>query len=664
MGLPPEDRAAQDAYRKKFANDVLTAMAEAFGAGPGGRLQGVFASGPNPYSQSYSSPSGTSVTGNMAQVGQGYKAVYGPAPDDGKKTGGGGYSAPASKALENSFIDWFGYVPKSLLATAKKQGWTEDNIRRKAVATKDAHGALLIRAQSQTRQIAALWYGGDPAAAPASLINAIIGDGIYADQDYLKNTYFPSLKGAGVDNPAAKQWVDYWTEQTGGRPPSGDALQKMSDIIKTYGFTQDSLNAWQNYVKTTDSAITGNYGAAVRKGINDDFRNILGREATDEELAANGDYWNESSDMRRERMKQTADYQSIYGGKPEWMTEENYLDYARALSSVYNLYYGPEISAEDEYDEEGNPLPHTGLDMFGIRNLDPAELSAAVASGYTPGDIGKLFEAHENAIGYEGQYGSTLLEAFGMGFTHEEWEAYSRGGAGAGALKVKLMEAQNRVSFREAFRDYNGRDPEPEDYDNIAANFVSPSEYAKRMSAKESAAEMLEEVNDVFQRVWGRGVTLDELENVAMGGKGSGEMKAKIAQAQKLDQYTEMYRQYYGQDPTPDDYASFIGQYRSAAEMQWELAVSEKMKEMGPDIQATWQKVYNTQLGDEELKAMLGEQEGYGDLRRQLKEAQEKVSKREASIRGAQSGEKIGTMYGQAAGGGFAEIGGIGDLGE
>lgn len=809
-----------------------------------------------------------SATGYMGwgSVTQEVGDYYGEEPSSGGSGGGGygGYGGGSpSKALENLFIDWFGYVPQDLLKTARDTGWTEDNIRRAALKDSSARGALLIRARANVKQTAALWYA-DPSDVPQSVIDGIIYDGLQDDQDYLKNVYFPSLNGVGATNPAAKPWVDSWTESVGGAMTVG-AQQKLSEVIGAFGFTQDAMNAFESWVQTTPEAIMGNYGAKHRVDIAMDFNQYLGRNPTQAELDPNGSYWNLDQYGRYEAIKATPDYQAIYAGKPAYMTESQYLDYAHQLSSVYTWYYGSDFdvttlrgstvqaptvpmttdstqtpvgtnvpvttqatpqwkslttdqfaqdlkkygidvvgsgpggtytkdgktiswddlqkylptseyykdaqgyhyvqepgaakpgtvastkpqwkslstatfaqelakvgitaegsgssgvyrladgslvaykdlvkylpSGEFYYDNQGyhyvqdygavnpktgqpalitkpqqianpdttNIYPETqgysaGLAALGITNVTSSEVQLAIASGLSPADIKMLFQAHEEAIYLEGAYGKTLQEAYGsIGFSHDDWEALARGGQGSGAMRVKLMEAQNRVAFREVWRDYFGTDPGPGDYDYVTENFVSPGEFAKRMAAKESAKSKIDEVNELMQRVYGTTVSLSDLENLAMGGKDSGILQAQITQAEKLDQYRWIYKQYYDREPTPEDYAGFLG-YSGPQELQWEIVTTERIAEFRDDVNDVWAATHDGQvLTEDQLWTLYGEQEGYGSLRAELKKAQEQVEDEERSIREAHTAPKFSTWYAAGKTGAFKEaMEGLADIG-
>jgi hypothetical protein len=186
-----------------------------------------------------------------------------------KKTGsgsGGGYSASSSMAPTEAFADWMGRNPTSAEKNKMQvEGWTNDTIRKYAV-TKGGTGPLMQMAINRTRQLAASFYDGDPSGIPGSLINTLISDGTYADETYLKQTYFPMLRGARLTDPNAQAYIDSWVEMT-GRPLTQTATDQLDTFVHTYGYTAEAESAWVAWTKTTDSAITGNWGAQHRIAI-------------------------------------------------------------------------------------------------------------------------------------------------------------------------------------------------------------------------------------------------------------------------------------------------------------------------------------------------------------------------------------------------------------
>ena len=177
--------------------------------------------------------------------------------------GGGGGSATIGASYKEVFYNWMGRQPTSgELATMQKQGWVEDTMRRYAVAH-NGTGPLMLQARDTLRQLAAPFYDGDPSAIPTSLVNTLISDGLYGDSAYLVNTYFPTLKGVGATNPLAADFVDAWTQMT-GTSLTDAALSQLNTFVKAYGFTDTASAAWGSWVKQTNEAITGNYGATQR----------------------------------------------------------------------------------------------------------------------------------------------------------------------------------------------------------------------------------------------------------------------------------------------------------------------------------------------------------------------------------------------------------------
>jgi hypothetical protein len=598
----------------------------------------------------------------LLPVGTGVAAKLAPS---GGSPGRGGYSGAnlteATQSQAELFYAWFGRWPSAdERTTMLNQGWTEDTIRRVAVQ-QSGTGSLMRMAQDALRQIAAPYYDGDPSAISAALVNSLIADGTYADETYLSRTYFPALRGAGLSNPLAQPYVDAWVELT-GRAVSADAMTQLDQFVRTYGFTDVAEQAWLGWVKKTDSAITGNFGAEQRATINKTFVDFLGRDATQDELGAGGTFWDMNDAARMEALRATPEYGSIYIGKPDYMDEGEWIDAARAYNTVFHWYYGDEavqnpdgsISFGGMTGAPGTPIVN-GLRNFGIDYLNADMLKALVDKGYTPERLQQDFVWEQQATQYAGTYDDILTEAFGSTFTEDEWRTFSQGGVGSGVLKARLSEAQNRVEYRETYRLVFGVDPDPTDYERIMGQYVAPGELLKQHQAKQSAIEMFDEVNDLLTRVYGEGISVDELTNMALGKEGAGELKALINKATKLDEFTEYHKQYYGANPTPDQYAQYQG-YTSAKELQWDIVAQETVKENKADIQEAWGVAFPDQpmISEEDLYKMYAGREGYGELKYKVGEAQEKFQEQKAAEdwkwRGAEHAD-IG--YTSAPGGGF-----------
>ena len=261
--------------------------------------------------------------------------------------GGGGGGAP-SGTMRGWFQYYYGSTPADLIRQFDDLNYTEQDVIDRAIADgKEGIGLTILK--SNVRRAAAQFYEGDPSGVPESLVVSLIGMG-YWDQagvDYLINTYFPQVKGVGANNPSATPFVDDWVDMT-GRPLTTTALGKLNEIIKTYGFTDVGRAAWQNYIKTTDSAITGNWGAEHRAGIYADITSVLGRMPTDSELDPNGTLWNTNDDARLEYIRGTPEWQGIYGGMPAYMTEQQYIGEAMAFDRAFRMYYGDGVTMNDD----------------------------------------------------------------------------------------------------------------------------------------------------------------------------------------------------------------------------------------------------------------------------------------------------------------------------
>ena len=228
------------------------------------------------------------------------------------------------------------------------------------------------------------------------------------------------------------------------------------------------------------------------------------------------------------------------------------------------------------------------------------------------------------------------------------------GALGSGAMRAQIVQAQNKYAFKEAYRQVFGADHSPADYDRITNEFVSPAELIRETQATESAQEMYPEISDLMMRVYGESITVDELKDMALGRENSGELKAMINQATKLDNYRWLHKQYYNAEPTPDDYAKYAG-YASPSELQWEILTNEKIAEFKPDINEAFTKAYGYTLTDEQMKTMLGEQAGYGELNRLYKDAKETVADAEKARDWSYQADQVNVNYGMAEQGGFKQ---------
>jgi hypothetical protein len=603
-----------------------------------------------------------------------------------KKTGGsggsggsGGAAAP-NRSLANTYFDWFGYEPSAAwLAQAKLDGTTADDVRRLAVA-QGGNGWQMQQARQLIHQ--SIWsVYGDPNALPDSLVNSIISDGFWNDQNYLQGTYLPGLKDSGIDvtkSPELTTYIDWWTEQT-GKPLTWTAQQFLDNLVKMGDITTDTLsNQWKAWIPTTQSALTGNYGADARARISNLYVNILGRQATTAELDPANFAKHDAAII--EEMKKSPEYQAIYAGKPDWMTEQDFITLARSLNEANIFYYGPTEGQEQlaGVPDLGTGPPQGGgptsnapggatgnpLAVFGIGGVTPAEVVALANSGLNVTDVINLRKIHEEAVFQGGTLDPVLQETLGRTLTHDEWETYVAGGKDSGALRLEIAEAQNKIAYREVFRDYFGTDPSPADYAAITEQFVSPQEFVHRKAATESAKAQFPAIDELLNRIYGRGTTQQELENLAMGGQGSGELKARIDQATKLDEYRWTFKKMNnGLEPGPDDYAKFAG-YAGPAELEFELALNEKVAEMTPDINELWQQQYNTTLSDEDMRILLGGTKGSGAIAAQYNKAKEKQTKEEAARASGYTGERAWVPWGatQAGGIGVSNVG-LPDLG-
>lgn len=776
------------------------------------------------------------VTGDLVNVYDGTVIKHGSSlttqesgGGGGGRSGGGGGGGGGPTVPSATIRDWFQYyygsTPAGLMQQAEENNWTEQDVINRAIADgRSSTGLNILR--DNIKKAAAPFYDGDPTGIPNNLVDTLIKEGYWTSDGltYLVNKYFPQFRGVKATNPLAAPWVERWVEMT-GRSMGPTAMNKMEELVRTYGFTETGMTAWEAWLKTTDSAYTGNWGAEKRADITNIIGSVLGRAPTQAELARNGPYWNLDTSAILESIRGTDEYEAIYSGKPAWMSESEYISDAMAYDWVFRWYYGDQTILNDDgsltiphgpyyqepapnvtpewkslpmetfvnevakvgvtvvdgkymkdgvvltpdellallppgefyYDEQGFHYtqqpgavnPKTGAvtpgptgtstaqrpewktltnEMFAAEvakvgvtavngkymkdgvELTPDQLLALLppgqfyhdAQGYhyvqepgavnpktgavtpgapatpstysggfgnwgmsyvtpnmvdvlhahniTPENLQQQFQWTEEAAYYEGVYGP-MLEETGMG-EGIDWYTYASGARGSGAMKAQVMQAQNTYAFKEVFHTYTGRNPTASDYKYLTENFVSPNEYAKTMAAYESAQAKLPEINDVMQRVMGRTLTVEDVQNMVLGREGSGATQALITQAMKLDAFTWPFKQDQGRDPTPEEYASFAG-YTGPEELVWKITTRERIAENAPVIQQLWRDVYKRELTPEELQILFGEQAGSGALKAQWTAALKQQQEKEAAEQAALNAPRASTPFVAATQGGF-----------
>lgn len=629
-------------------------MAMVFGGGGGGKSSASAAPpirlGPDGSLQYYDP-----ATGKWATVGKTATATSG----GGSRSGGGsGGSASASNAAINRAADiyrlWLGDAwvasHRSVIQKAASEGWTDRMIIKDAVL----RGANTPYAKAMVDYIRSVC-----GPLPLATVQNILASGVWLESDFATRIA-PQYSTDILSNPQSLPFVQLWNRYTAAANFGPTAQSKLKEIVTRFGFTSDALNQWEQWLTTTDSANNGNYGADKREIIRSYIERWFGRPATDKELSRTGPYWNmvgglmgqyETSKLK-EALRSTDEYKQVFYAKLPNQSEEDFLSWKDAINSVGDWYFNDRPGAA------GEPYANN------FKGFSNEELAILNRDGWTADELMRYYKAVEEAAYNREIYEPILKEAFGDD-VEIDWFALANGGRGSAQARAKLVEAQNRVQFREAFRQVFGRDPDPEDYDRITQEFISPSELIREYQAIESVDEMFPETNELLQRVFGETVTKEQLKDMVLGRPGSGELKALINEATKLDQFTWIHKQYYGTEPTPEDYARYAG-YTGPAELQWEIVTNEKVKEMLPEIQKAWAKVYPNEplITEEDLFKYYGEQEGYGDIGAKLREMQQKYQEIEQAEQYQYSGaEQAELIYGRAEQGGFkTAYGGLAEL--
>lgn len=562
--------------------------------------------------------------------------------------GGGGGSAGPSLSSVNSVAEiyrlWMGdawvAANKSVINNAAANSWTERMIIKDA-AQRGANTPYAASVVNYIRSVCG--------PLPLETVYNIIGSGVWQEPDF-ETRIAPQYSTDVMTNPQSLPFVQLWNQYTAAANFGPTAQSKLKEIVTRFGYTDAALAQWEQWLTTTHSAKAGNYGAEKRGVISSYITGWLGREPTEQELSPDGPYWDMVGGLMgdyntaafKEAIRATEEYQVIFGPKLASQSEEDYLAWRDSINSVGDWYFN------DRPGVAGEPYVNNFL---GFTN---EELTRLNSDGWTASELRYYYQAVEEAAYNQGVYGPLVQEAFGSD-AGIDWFVLANGGKGSGEMRAKLVEAQNRVQFREAYRQVFGTDPSPADYDRITEQFISPSELIREHQAIESADEMYKEVSELLQRVYGETVTKAELKDMVLGRPDSGELKALIAEATKLDQYTWIHKKYYGTVPTPSDYAKYAG-YTGPAELQWEIVTAEKVAEMKPLITEAWEKTYPDQpmISDTELYTLYGEQEGYGEIAAKVREAMQKADEMEQSELYQYSGaEHVDISYRMSEQGGF-----------
>lgn len=471
-------------------------------------------------------------------------------------------------------------------------------------------------------------------------IESLWGKNVYGWDEYIKSTedYAEKykFKPEGMSETKYLELEASWTEAY---------YQAFGIDIGSLG-----LEAVENYQPPADITAEVDAPAPEWKPLTTEtFQQELGKVGI---TVSNGEYYNANGN------------QVAYEDLVNWLPEgEFYYDergyHYTQLAGAIDPSTGKAVMAGDPGVKSVAVDPTVGgtnVDTTGAQDWAPevpaAFMDTMLNSGIDPSYWLQSIGWGEDAVVLEAQYSGALGE-LGREFTPDEWYILASGAIGSGALRAEIIGAQNAVAFREVYRDYNGTDPGPADYDYLMSNFVSPTEYVHRMAAKEYADEKYDDVNELLGRTLGQSVSKSDLENLAMGGKGSGALKAKLNQAARLDAFTWTFKQRTGREPSAAEYQEFLG-YTGPEELAWNMDLVEKMAELGPDIQETWNDFYkDSPLSDEQLKIMLGSMEGSGELKYKYKEATEAKTEEERREYYRWQSERARTDVTTAAQGGF-----------
>lgn len=391
-----------------------------------------------------------------------------------------------------------------------------------------------------------------------------------------------------------------------GRGVVDDLLEKDPDYVENVVWKQLGRDASQQaidrWAREQPEWMNGPEASSTRVNLGAYWGNIMRTEATAEQL----DGWVRDGltpDQLLLSMRGTAEYQARYKAKPAWMTEEEF-NYQR-----------------DAFNAQGRR--YFNSDSF---TYDDGQLTYFFEHGITPQEVGDRYRWTEEAASQMSGKGSWAyyLEAMGVSLTKDMAYQIASGAQGSGDLLALITQGQNRRSFDTAFTLYTGRRPTEGDYAMLESTYVSPEEYAQRMAAREYAAEVFPEVNELFQRVYGYEADFKKLQDVAIGAEGSGAYKALLEAAEEMDRYTAPWREYARTDPTPAQYAEWAG-FSGPQELAKLLNARELVRANGREIMDIYNSYWVMQgaapITEEEIFTLEGQYMGWGEIDARLQMA-------------------------------------------
>jgi hypothetical protein len=579
------------------------------------------------------------MTGEVVRAGT--KTVVNTGTGTGGSGGSGGSSA-TSATIKGWFEYYYGSAPSGLMAQADAANWTEQDVINRAIADgKTSAGLNILR--DAIRKSSVSFYGGDPTAIPASLIDSLIREGYWTSDglNYLQNTYFPQLRGVDATNPLASDWVAKWTDMT-GRSMGSTAMTKMQEIVRAYGFTDVGLAAWENWIKTTDSAYTGNWGAEHRADIQTGINTILGRGATEEELSLKGSMWNLNDEALLEAIRATDEYAAIYSGKPAWLSETEYISEIRGYDWVLRSYYGDQTVLNEDgsltipqgpyYQEPSSnqnaPVPTSNPDKaVEWKKLDASTFAQELAKiGITAtgsGATGTYTDAQGNKIAFD-ELGSLLpsgqfyKDAQGYHYVQAPGAVNPKTGAVTPGLATATPTTE-AAPYSGGLSNWGVSYVTTDMADLLIANNITPDHLAQQFAWTEEAA-YYEGVYGGMLSETGMGGGID-FYKVASGAQGSGAMRAQLMQAQNAYAFKEAFHTYTGRNPSAGDYDFLTSNFVSPNEYAKTMAAYESAEAKLPEINDVLERVIGKSLSVTDVQDMVLGREGSGSTQALLTQA-------------------------------------------